>query len=306
VDHTLLPMNGQSAVYALGNFDGVHRGHQALIAAARDVAAPQRLPTVALTFAPHPRRYFAPNLPPFLLTDTAQKIELLHQAGADDVVVLPFDALLAAMPAQEFVQQVLLCQCKARGIVAGEDFRFGHNRGGDMARMVAWVNEAGGGVVRALAPVRDGQGQRYATSTARALLQAGQVKAAANILGRPWAVRGVIAHGDARGRTIGFPTANIAMGDYLRPLYGVYAVRGRRLKDGMVLDGVANFGRRPTVDGTREWLETHFFDFSADIYGEEWEISLIDLIRSEQRFDGLAQLTAAIKQDCEKARQIIG
>jgi riboflavin kinase/FMN adenylyltransferase len=116
----------------------------------------------------------------------------------------------------------------------------------------------------------------------------------------------VIAHGDARGRTIGFPTANIAMGDYLRPLYGVYAVRGRRLKDGMVLDGVANFGRRPTVDGTREWLETHFFDFSADIYGEEWEISLIDLIRSEQRFDGLAQLTAAIKQDCEKARQIIG
>ncbi len=290
------------AVYALGNFDGVHRGHQALIAAAQDIAAPQGLPVVALTFAPHPRRFFAPNLPPFLLSDSVQKEELLRAAGVDDVRVMPFDAALAALPAQDFVQDILLKQCKARGIVAGEDFRFGHHRGGDMARMMAW---AGSVPVQAVAPVRDGQGQRYAASTARALLQAGQVKAAAHILGRPWTLRGVIAHGDKRGRELGFPTANIALGDYLRPLYGVYAVLGRRLNDGLSLTGVANIGRRPTVDGAREWLEAHFFDFNADIYDESWDISLIDLIRQEQRFDGFDALKAAIQADCVRARDVL-
>ncbi len=293
---------GQSAVVALGNFDGVHRGHQALIAAAQDVAAPQGLPVVALTFAPHPRRFFAPNLPPFLLTDAAQKQELLHEAGADVVHVLPFDAVLAAMPAADFVQQILLGKCKARGIVAGEDFRFGHRRAGDMGRMVEWAQ---GVPVLAVAPVRDGQGQRYATSTARALLQTGQAVAAAHILGRPWAIRGTVAHGDKRGRTIGFPTANIGLGDYLRPLYGVYAVRAKRVTDGLSLQGVANIGRRPTVDGAREWLEAHFFAFDGDIYGEEWEIALIDLIRTEQRFNGLDALKTAIAQDCAQARQIL-
>lgn len=294
----------KSAVYALGNFDGVHRGHQALIAAARDIAAPQGLPVVALTFAPHPRRFFAPQLPPFLLTDAAQKQELLRAAGADDVVTLTFDAALAAMAAEAFAHRVLQQQCQARAVVAGEDFRFGHARGGDMARLESWL--APHGIrVQPQAPVRDGQGQRYAASTARALLQAGQARAAAQLLGRPWALRGTVQHGDKRGRSIGFPTANLDLGDYLRPLYGVYAVRGRRVTDGLTLNGVANIGRRPTVGGTTERLETHFFDFNDDIYGQEWDVALLDFIRPEQRFDGLPALQAAIARDSGRAKEIL-
>lgn len=293
-----------SAVYALGNFDGVHRGHQALIAAARDIAVPQGLPVVALTFAPHPRRFFAPQLPPFLLTDPAQKNELLRAAGADDVLTLTFDAALAAMEAEQFAHLILHEKCHARAVVAGEDFRFGHARGGDMARLATWL--APHGIrVQAQTAVRDGQGQRYAASTARALLQAGQAQAAAHILGRPWALRGMVQHGDKRGRTIGFPTANLALGDYLRPLYGVYAVRGTRLSDGLALTGVANLGRRPTVGGAEERLEVHFFDFSGDLYGQEWDVALVDFIRPEQRFDGLPALQAAIAQDCERAKELL-
>lgn len=294
----------KSAVYALGNFDGVHRGHQALIAAARDIAVPQGLLVVALTFAPHPRRFFAPQLPPFLLTDAVQKTELLRAAGADEVLTLPFDAPLAAMEAEQFALTILWEQCQAGAVVAGEDFRFGHARGGDMARLAAWL--APHGIrVQAQAPVRDGQGQRYAASTARALLQAGQAQAAAQILGRSWALRGTVRHGDARGRTIGFPTANFLLGDYLHPLYGVYAVRGTRLRDGLALSGVANIGRRPTVGGVEERLEVHFFDFHGDLYGQDWDVSLVDFIRSEQRFDGLPALQEAIARDCEKARELL-
>lgn len=294
----------QGAVYALGNFDGVHNGHQALLAAAKSMAQPLGLPTVAMTFSPHPRRFFAPHLPPFQLTDSAQKDALLRQAGADAVLVLPFGADLAAMRAEDFVHKILLERCHARGIVAGEDFRFGHDRAGDMARLADWVEPEHISVLP-LSPVRDAQGQRYAASTIRTLLQAGQVRAAAALLGRDWGLRGMVAHGDKRGRTLGFPTANFALGDYQRPLYGVYAARGRRLADGSTLDGVANIGRRPTVDGSREWLEVHFFDFSDEIYDEAWEISLHELIRPEQRFNGVDQLIGAIRQDCATARKML-
>lgn len=300
-----MPQNSHPpAIYALGNFDGVHRGHQALIAAARQLADAQRLPLVALTFAPHPRRYFAPTLPPFLLTDDAHKAGLLRAAGADSVTAIPFTAALAAMTAPDFAQRILLREHNARAIVAGEDFRFGYQRAGDMQRLAEWMQPSGV-AVHAVTPVRDGQGQRYATSTARALLQTAQVRAAAAILGRPWSVCGAVIHGDARGRKIGFPTANIALGDYLRPIYGVYAVRGRRLGGADWVSGVANIGLRPTVDGAGEALEVHFFDFNAEIYNQVWEIAFIDFIRPEQRFPAIEHLVAAIRQDAAAARRIL-
>ena len=167
--------------------------------------------------------------------------------------------------------------------------------------MAEWARGDGVEIV-AVAPIRDAQGQRYAASTVRALLQSGQAQAAAEILGRPFTMHGVVAHGDKRGRQFGFPTANIDLGDYLRPQYGVYAVRARRAGDAGWLDGVANIGRRPTLDGAREWLEAHLFDFSAEIYGELWEIALADFIRPEMKFTDTDQLKAAIERDIGQAR----
>lgn len=292
------------AVVALGNFDGVHRGHQELIAAAKKLAVAQAVPLVALTFEPHPRRFFAPNLPPFRLTSPEQKQDYLRAAGCDTVRVLTFDAQLAAMPAETFVQQVLVVECGACIIVAGEDFRFGHDRLGDMARMAEWLH----GTVVTVHPVtqvRDPQGQRYAASTVRSLLQNGQAQAAAAILGRPYTITGTVAHGDQRGRGLGFPTANFALADYQRPQYGVYAVQARRVGTTGWVSGVANIGRRPTVDGLREWLEVHLFDFAAEIYDEVWEIALIDFIRAEQRFSDLTALKQAVQADIVKARTIL-
>lgn len=288
-------------VFVLGNFDGVHRGHQALVAMAKQRAEAAGLPLIALTFEPHPRRFFAPELPPFRLTLPAQKQALLRAAGVGDVRVLDFDARLAAVGAEDFVRRILVEECGARIILAGEDFRFGHDRAGDMARMAEWARGDGVEIV-AVAPIRDAQGQRYAASTVRALLQSGQAQAAAEILGRPFTMHGVVAHGDKRGRQFGFPTANIDLGDYLRPQYGVYAVRARRAGDAGWLDGVANIGRRPTLDGAREWLEAHLFDFSAEIYGELWEIALADFIRPEMKFTDTDQLKAAIERDIGQAR----
>jgi riboflavin kinase/FMN adenylyltransferase len=294
----------KGAVVALGNFDGVHRGHQELIAAAKKLAVAQAVPLVALTFEPHPRRFFAPNLPPFRLTTPEQKQDYLRAAGCDAVRVLSFDAQLAAMPAETFVRQVLEAECGAHTVVAGEDFRFGHDRLGDMARMTEWLHGTGV-AVHPVAQVRDPQGQRYAASTVRSLLQNGQAQAAAAILGRPYTITGTVMHGDQRGRQLGFPTANFAVGDYQRPQYGVYAVQARRTGTTDWVSGVANIGRRPTVDGVREWLEVHLFDFAAEIYDEVWEVALIDFIRAEQRFSDLTALKQAVQADMVKANAIL-
>lgn len=296
-------------VVALGNFDGVHRGHQALIADAKALAAEHGVPLVAVTFEPHPRRFFAPALPPFRLTLPEQKHNYLCAVGCDDVRVLIFDAHLAAVSAEDFVRRMLVTEYGARVIVAGEDFRFGHGRAGDMARMKEWLHGSHV-VVHAVPQVRDPQGQRYAASTVRALLQNGQVQAAAEILGRPYIMIGTVAHGDRRGRQLGFPTANIDLGDYQRPQYGVYAVHARRVGSvgeggGAWVSGVANIGRRPTLDGTREWLEVHLFDFAADIYGEVWEVALVDFIRPEKRFGDVSALKSAVQNDILRAREIL-
>ncbi|MEJ0062576.1 MAG: riboflavin biosynthesis protein RibF [Alphaproteobacteria bacterium] len=293
------------AIYVLGNFDGVHLGHKALIAHARALGAGKDMAVAVLTFEPHPRQFFAPGLPPFRLTTPAQKAEFLDEAGADVIQVMNFDGALAAIPAQDFAEKILV-ECGAKVVVAGEDFRFGHDRHGDMERMAGWLKPHGVDVV-ALPPVRDAQGQRYAASTARALLQSGQVRAANAILGREWAIRGIVGRGDRRGQALGFPTANIMLGEYLRPQYGVYAIRARqhrRGESGEWIGGVANIGRRPTVGGEREWLEAHLFDFAADIYDQEWDIALVDFIRPERKFSGLDELRAAIAEDVAVAKAL--
>ncbi|MGB4101990.1 MAG: riboflavin biosynthesis protein RibF [Alphaproteobacteria bacterium] len=292
---------GKGAVYALGNFDGVHRGHQALLAQARGLA--HGAPLVALTFEPHPRRFFAPTLPPFRLTLPAQKRDYLRAAGCDDVRVLDFNAQLAAMSAEDFARRILAGECNAGAVVAGEDFRFGHGRAGDMARLAEWLRDSGI-AVHPVPQVRDPQGQRYAASTVRALLRNGQVRAAADILGRPYIISGTVAHGDRRGNQLGFPTANIDLDDYQRPQYGVYAVQARAAGDSAWRPGIANIGRRPTVDGVREWLEAHFFDFTADIYGTQWETALLDFIRPEMKFDGVENLKRQIAEDIRVVRKI--
>lgn len=292
------------AVYALGNFDGVHRGHQALLTQAKALAAARAAPLVALTFEPHPRRFFAPALPPFRLTLPEQKRDYLRAAGCDDVRGLDFNAQLAAMSAEDFAQRILHAECGASAVVAGEDFRFGHNRGGDMARLAEWLR-ATGVAVHPVPQVRDPQGQRYAASTVRALLRNGQARAAAEILGRPYIIIGQVTHGDRRGRQLGFPTANFDLGDYQRPQYGVYAVQARQTGASAWRNGVANIGRRPTVDGVREWLEVHIFDFAADIYGAVWEIALVDFIRPEIKFDDLEKLQHQIAADIHAARKML-
>jgi len=287
----------KGGVFALGNFDGVHRGHQAVIRAAvhkaRELAAPAR----ALTFEPHPRMFFHPKSAPFRLTPYPIKEALLKELGADEVIPLPFTAELAHMPAEKFVEDVLIGQFGAQHLVAGHDFIFGFKRGGDMAKLHAWLEPKGIGVTE-IEPQGDG-GEVFSSSEARELLLEGEVEAAAVILGRKWALQGKVVHGEARGHIVGIPTANISLDDYLRPKFGVYAIEAGRVGEPMSYRGVANIGLRPTVDGKTENLEAHLFNFHEDIYGQEWQFALAHFIRPELKFDNLNDLKAQILKDIE-------
>lgn len=292
-------------VFALGNFDGVHRGHRVVLDAAVAQARAMGQPARVLTFEPHPRLMFDPDQEQFRLTPAAAKERLLRAAGIDDIVVVPFIREFAEISAQAFVEDILIKQLGARHVVAGHDFIFGRARGGDMARMRAWLAAHGVGVTEIVAQAT-GEGAVYSSTRARMALRRGDCAAAAEILGRPWSIAGEIVHGNQRGRTIGTPTANVMLGDYLRPLFGVYAVRAGRVGEGLPYKGVANIGLRPTVDGKAELLETHIFDFDADIYGQEWEFALERFIRPEAKFVDFAALKVQIDKDKDEARRILG
>ncbi|MGJ3231140.1 MAG: bifunctional riboflavin kinase/FAD synthetase [Oceanicaulis sp.] len=302
--HAGLPDPARGAVAALGNFDGVHRGHVAVIAAAKTLAADMRAPSAAAVFTPHPRLIFQPGADPFALMNDAQRVRALKAEGVDLVHHIAFDSALASMTPEAFVEEVLAKGLGLRGVVTGGDFCFGKDRAGDAAAL----KEIGAryGIEARIAAAVKGQGAtgKISSSDVRQRLRDGDLQGAAALLGRPFAIEGVVAEGDRRGRTIGFPTANIALGAYLRPAFGVYAVRNR-LEDGRLVDGVANLGRRPTVNGTEARLETHLFDFAEDLYGRTLEVELIDFIRGERKFDGLDQLTAQIATDCDTARRIL-
>jgi len=252
-----------------------------------------------MTFEPHPRVLFQPGVAPFRLTPAHAKIRLLADYGIHDVVVLPFNQTLAHLPAQEFVERVLHHELDAQHIVAGHDFVFGHNRNGDMKALAAWLEPKRVGVTE-IAPL--GDGTVFSSTRIRELLKLGDPKAAAVILGREWSIVGTVMKGAQRGRTIGVPTANIQLGDYLRPKFGVYAIRAGRIGEPLIHRGVANIGVRPTVDGQSENLEAHLFDFDSDIYDQVWEFALTDFIRAERKFEDINTLKTQIMQDITAAR----
>lgn len=297
-----VPAHLRGGIVALGNFDGFHRGHQAVVGRAVERARAEDRPVLVATFDPHPGRLFHPDAAPFRLTTLDQRERLFAAAGADAMLVFQFDAALAAVGAEDFVGDYLIARHGACGVVTGQDFTFGRGRRGNIA-LLEQLGPNQGISVDAVAPVLDG-GQPVSSSRIRAALAAGDCAAATHLLTRPFAIEGIVEHGDKRGRALGFPTANIGLGKYLRPKFGVYAVRGR-LADGRLLDGAANLGTRPQFDPPKELLEPHFFDFSGDLYGQCIEVELIAYLRTEQRFPDVDALTAQIRADCvEAARRL--
>jgi riboflavin kinase / FMN adenylyltransferase len=292
----------RGGIVALGNFDGFHLGHQAVVGRAVALARAQGRPAIVATFDPHPVRYFKPDVPPFRLTSLDQRQRLFAEAGADAMLVFKFDAELANVAAQDFITDRLIARACAAGVVTGEDFTFGKGRGGN-TMVLAEIGGAHDLIVETVGPVEEA-GETISSSRIRDALQAGDCAAATHLMTRPFAIQGVVQHGDKVGRTIGYPTANLDMADYLRPRYGIYAVRGR-LPDGRVLDGAANLGVRPTFDPPKELLEPYFFDFSGDLYGQEVEVELHAFIRPEAKFDSLDALTAQMERDCEAARTLL-
>lgn len=297
-----IPEAMRGAVLALGNFDGFHQGHQAVVGEAIRWARELGRPAVVATFDPHPVRLFKPDAPAFRLTTLDQRQDLFAAAGADAMLVLHFDRAMAEMSAPDWIEQVLGRQLGCVGVVTGEDFTFGKGRGGNPQVL----REAGahfGLVGRTVGPVHDDEGV-VSSSRIRDALKLGECETATRLLTRPFAVRGEVQHGGKLGRTIGFPTANLDMQHYLRPRYGIYAVTGR-LPDGRVLPGAANMGVRPTFEPPIELLEPYFFDFSGDLYGQEIEVAFHHFLRPEAKFDSLDELVAQMNRDCDRARELL-
>ena len=295
------PLRG--AIVALGNFDGFHKGHQAVAGEAIRWAREEERPVIVATFDPHPVQFFRPDTPPFRLTSLEQRHELYLAFGATAMLVFHFDAGLAGTSAEDFIERILVERFGAHGVLTGEDFTFGKGAKGN----AALLKEHGakhGLEARTVSAVSDGDAV-VSSSRIRDLLKAGEPQAAADLLTRPFAIRGIVEHGDKRGRTIGYPTANIDLGTYLRPRYGIYAVTGL-LPGGRKLIGAANLGIRPTFDPPKELLEPYFFDFSGDLYNEEIEVGFHHFLRPEAKFDSLDALTAQMDRDCETARKLLG
>jgi riboflavin kinase / FMN adenylyltransferase len=291
----------RGAVVAIGNFDGVHRGHRAVIAAALDRAKALGRPAAALTFEPHPRAFFNPNEPLFRLTDAANKLRLLAATGVDGAIVLTFDAALARLTAEEFVERILLERFAISGAVIGFNFHFGARRAGTPQFLIAQGRERGFAVD--VVPRFEYRGRPVASGPIRDALAAGRIDEATELLGFPWFVSGTVIHGDKRGRELGFPTANLRLDPACRLRHGVYAVRAgigaRRY------DGVASFGRRPMFDGGAVLLEVFLFDFSGDLYGQSIDVAFIAWIREEAVFASPEALTQQMREDSARAREAL-
>ncbi|WP_300531637.1 bifunctional riboflavin kinase/FAD synthetase [Maricaulis sp.] len=295
--------DARGAVIALGNFDGVHSGHRAVLDQARDLARDLGAPLGVALFQPHPRRFFAPDSAPFKLMSHGWRNEKLAAAGAAAVYALPFDAGMASMSPQAFVDTVLHAGLGIRGVVTGADFRFGKGRAGDADQLEALC--AARGITARRAELFTDSEEKVSSSRIRQALAAGEVDQAALWLDGPWRVEGEVRHGDKRGRTIGFPTANVLLGEYTRPAKGVYAVRVALPGETIQRPGVANFGVRPTVDGSEERLEVHLFDFDGDIYGQTITIAFEAFLREERKFADFAALKLQIEADADAARQML-
>ncbi|MFY8094129.1 MAG: bifunctional riboflavin kinase/FAD synthetase [Niveispirillum sp.] len=303
---TDLPAAIRGCAVALGNFDGVHQGHRAVIQAAKDAARRLDVPAAVLTFEPHPRSLFRPDDVPFRLTPWRIKARLVEALGIDALFEVRFDEAFSQLTAEEFVRQILVEGLAASHVVAGYDFVFGNKRGGDM-EFLRTAGERFGFQVTEVRPVSGPDATAYSSTRVRRLLEAGEVAAAASILGHDWEIEGRVEHGDKRGRTIGFPTANVELGVYQRPRLGVYAVMAGLDEGSRTIwhKGVANIGRRPTVGGVTERLETHLFDFDGDLYGKHLRVRLCHFIRPEMKFDSFQALKDQIVADSARAKELL-
>jgi riboflavin kinase/FMN adenylyltransferase len=301
-----VPAELKGAVVAIGNFDGVHRGHQAVLAQARDEARRRKVPLGVLTFEPHPRSFFKPDDPPFRLTPFRIKMRHLQDLGVDTAFVLPFDREMSQRSADTFITDVLVKGLGVVHVVVGSDFCFGKGRGGNAIVLAEAGHRVGFGVT-ALSPEAEAEGAVYSSTLVRDRLLGGDPIAAALALDRPWEIEARVEHGDKRGRTIGFPTANLHLGEFMQPKLGVYAVKAAidSGDDLQWIDGVANLGRRPTVAGEDVRFEVHLFDFNGDLYGKHLRVALLGFIRPELKFSGLDQLKAQIAADCDTARRML-
>ncbi len=298
-----IPETLRGAVLALGNFDGFHLGHQAVVGRAVARGAHKRRPVIVATFDPHPVRHFKPDAAPFRLTTLDQRERMFAAAGADSMLVFGFDGALASTTAEDFVADLLAQRIGASAVVTGDDFTFGARRGGN-ASVLRELGAAQGIAAETVPPVLL-DGEPVSSSRIRDALKAGDPGAATRLLTRPFAIEGVVIQGDKRGRDLGWPTANVELGSYQRPAYGIYAVRVR-LDDGIEHDGVANLGIRPMFDPPKELLETVLFDWSGDLYGRTIEVALHHFIRPEIKFDGIDSLKLQIASDAARAREVLG
>jgi riboflavin kinase/FMN adenylyltransferase len=313
-----VPAELRGAVTAVGNFDGVHLGHRALIGEASRQARASGAPLAVLSFEPHPQEYFRqlrePDAPAesFRLTPLRMKARLLAELGVDAFFAVPFDAAMAARTADVFVRDVLVEGLGVSGVVVGEDFVFGKGRGGNLQILTA-AGARHGFPVTPFHTILAGAGEKISSTRIRQALKAAHPLEAGKLLGRHWAVEARVEHGDGRGRTMGFPTANMHLGHCLAPAFGVYAVRTTIFENEQVPggeigerhDGVANFGIRPMYEVSVPLMEAHLFDFDGDLYGKHLSVELVDYIRPEMRFSGLPALIAQIADDAQAARRIL-
>ena len=295
----------KGAVVAMGNFDGVHLGHRAVITAALQIARAHGRPALAVTFEPHPRRFFSPHTPQFRLTDETAKLRLLAGTGLAGAVVMTFDKARAGTSAPDFIHHELIERLGISGIAVGYDFHFGKGRMGSPSLL---VNEAPRlGIEVDVQPHVDIEERPVSSSAIRMALAEGQIEDATKMLGGPWFVTGEVIHGEKRGRDLGFPTANIRLDNNCGLKHGIYAVRvGRgQGKDQARFDGVASFGRRPTFDNGAPLLEVFLFDFNGDLYGATLDVAFIGFIREELKFDGAEALVARMNDDSARARALL-
>ena len=299
-----LPARPRGAAVALGNFDGVHLGHQRVIGEAVAAAAALGVPAGVISFDPHPRRWFQPEAEPFRVASVGQDARAMSALGVERLYLIPFDAELAEMTDEAFAQRVLAEGLGARHVAAGFDITFGKGRTGS-PDLLREYGRRFGFTVSTTPPVQAGPGgDKLSSSAVREALKAGDPARAAEILGRPFAIEGEVIHGDKRGRELGYPTANIALDDYVRPRFGIYAAR-MRLPDGRVLDGVASLGVRPMFETPEPLLEVWLFDFDGDLYGQVVEVELIAFLRPEAKFADLDTLKDQIARDAVQARRVL-
>jgi riboflavin kinase/FMN adenylyltransferase len=301
-DSKHLSAAAQGCVLAIGNFDGVHEGHRALIRQAAEIAAAAQAPLGVITFEPHPRQFFQPVAEPFRLSLLPMKQRLLQDLGVDHVFALPFNHELSQMTAEEFISNILVRDLKARHVVVGENFSFGKGRSGTVKTLAVAGDKFKLTVVKS---IQSPKGQIYSSSSIRELLRQGQFEAAEKLLGWPWQIEASVVGGDKRGRELGYPTANQNVPDYVRIPYGIYAVRVLIEGETIWREGAANFGIRPMFQIAQPILETFIFDFSAEIYGKNMRVQPVRHLRAEQSFKDITALVAQMKEDCIAAKAVL-